>query len=207
LFAGILFLWSLTGRAQESPSNVNLQPGDSIQMRSPAITDLTCSPTPHSTSSISLEWKADSASEGDYFIVERSHDGAVFETLSAQVVSETGTTYRQNDNSPVSGTGFYRVKWLGKSGGTVYSKTVRVSLTGDLDFKFYPNPADKLLIIRSGHDIDVAILDPGGSVRINREVTAGLQVINVSALEKGNYVLRIADHDSNRVVSEQLVKN
>ena len=77
----------------------------------------------------------------------------------------------------------------------------------DVDFKFYPNPTDKLLIIRTGHAIDVQILDASGASRLTRQIQAGIQIINVSSLEKGNYVLKVADRESNRVVSEQLVKN
>jgi len=205
LFAGILVFWSLSGFTQETTAPVTLQARDSIQLKSPVFTDFSC--LARNTSSVTMEWKADNVKEGDYYIVERSRDGNLYETLSAQVVTDTAMTYRLNDNSPFSGTLFYRVKWLGKTGEYSYSRPVRVALSSDLDFKFYPNPADKLLIIRPGHDIEVAILDPGGSVRISKELAPGLQIINISSLEKGSYILKIADRDSNRVVSEQLLKN
>jgi len=53
----------------------------------------------------------------------------------------------------------------------------------------------------------VQILDQSGKVMINKQLQPGLQVINVAALERGNYWLKIADKDSNRVSSEPLVKN
>ena len=46
------------------------------------------------------------------------------------------------------------------------------------------------------------------TVRISARVLPGVQVINVSALEKGNYLLRVTDQESsNRDMLEQLIKN
>ena len=156
---------------------------------------------------VGLYWKADRIGAGDFFIVERSYDGIRFETVGILKITDTSTQYRLMDNSPLNGTDFYRIKYSGKKGNMGYSKMLQVNLSEDVDFKFYPNPADKLLIIRTGHNIGIQILDVTGSIRINREFQPGLQVINVSSLEKGSYVLKIADKESNRVVSEQLFKN
>jgi hypothetical protein len=78
---------------------------------------------------------------------------------------------------------------------------------GSIDLKFYPNPADKLLIVRTSHAIDVQVLDAVGTVRLQKQLQPGLQVINIAFLEKGTYVLNIADKESNKVISEQLLKN
>ena len=84
---------------------------------------------------------------------------------------------------------------------------MELRLSGDVDFKFYPNPVDKLLIVRTEHTVDIQILDPSGTVLLSKRLQSGLQVVNVSALEKGVYVLRVTDKESNRAISRQLVKN
>jgi hypothetical protein len=145
--------------------------------------------------------------QGDYFIVERSYDGITYETVGALKIEANSTQYAHTDSSALNGTDYYRIKYSGKTGRQAYSKTVVVTLSADVDFKFYPNPVDKLLIIRTGHNIDIQISDAVGTVRFNKELEPGLQVLNVSALEKGSYILRIADKQSNRVVSEHLLKN
>jgi len=161
------------------------------------------------SNSVDLQWKAAGNEEGDYFVVERSTDGGDhYETLSVLKVADSTTAlYELVDNSPVNGIDFYRIRYTGKSGKNNYSKTIPVSLSADVDFKFYPNPADKLLIIRTAHHVQIDILDPGGAVRLSKDIMPGLQVVNVSALDKGSYVLRIADKQSNRVLSEQFLKN
>ena len=159
------------------------------------------------SSSIELQWHLENMMDADFFVVERSSDGTHYETLSAQQVSDTSSNFGHTDSSPLNGTDYYRIKFISKSGRYIYSKVLQLSFSKEVDFKFYPNPADKLLIIRTGHNIEVQILDESGKVMINKQLQPGLQVINVAALERGNYWLKIADKDSNRVSSEPLVKN
>jgi hypothetical protein len=75
------------------------------------------------------------------------------------------------------------------------------------EFRFYPNPVDKLLIIRSPHPLSVKVTDVNGATWFTQEVEAGMQIINVSVLQKGNYILNATDKSTNTVISEQLVKN
>ena len=75
------------------------------------------------------------------------------------------------------------------------------------EFRFYPNPVDKLLIIRSPHPLSVQVMDGYGAIWFTQEVDAGMQIINVSVLQKGNYILKATDKSTNTVISEQLVKN
>jgi len=201
---GILLLWSMALFAQPAINSEQSNKQDPSS-QNPFFTDFTC--VAKKAGSVAMHWKADNINQGDYFIVERSRDGNQFETLSAQMISDTADSYYLIDDSPFNGTGFYRIKWLGKSGSYIYSKAQQVSFSSNLDFRFYPNPADKLLIIRTDHRIDVQIMDATGATRITGEFQPGLQIVNLSALQRGNYVLKVADKDSNTVISEQLVKN
>jgi hypothetical protein len=160
-----------------------------------------------SGNTLRIQWETDYISEGEYFIVERSADEVHYETVSVLKITDTLSHYELNNAAPQGGNYFYRIKWIDKSGNYVYSQVVPVRISSDIDFKFYPNPADKLLIVRSAHPIEVEVLDAFGAIRLTKELTSGIQVLNVSALEKGNYVLRVADKESNRIISSQLVKN
>ena len=51
------------------------------------------------------------------------------------------------------------------------------------------------------------LVDLKGAVAVTQEVDAGMQIINVSVLQKGNYILKATDKSTNTVISEQLVKN
>jgi len=154
-----------------------------------------------------LQWDVDSAEDGDYFVIQRSTDGVIFETIGALRKTENNNHYELTDMAPPNGTDLYRVKYTGQDGKFLYSKQVQLSLSGDVEFKFYPNPVDKLLIIRTEHTVDIQIVDAVGSVRLNKRLQPGIQVVNASSLERGIYILRVVDKESNRIVSNQLLKN
>ena len=154
-----------------------------------------------------LQWDVDSAVEGDYFIIERSSDGSHYETIGALRSTGIKERYELTDIAPPNGPNFYRIKYTGQSTGIAYSKAVQLSLSGDVDFKFYPNPIDKLFIVRTEHSIDLQVLDATGSIRLSKRLQPGIQVINASSLERGVYILRVTDKESNRAISQQLLKN
>jgi hypothetical protein len=158
-------------------------------------------------SKVILEWDIDSSTEGDYFIVERSTEGGPFETVGAQVSNNGKFHYELLDQAPPNGTDLYRIRYTSQGGVNLYSKSAELSMSGEVDFKFYPNPVDKLFIVRTEHSIELDILDPSGAVRISKRLLPGIQVINAAALEHGVYILRVTDKESNRAISRQLVKN
>jgi hypothetical protein len=155
-----------------------------------------------------LRWAASPVKQEDYFIVEKSPDAVHFEMLSA-IGASVGldSIYTLIDNSVGTGTVSYRIRITGKDGKEMCSKTVNTNSNAVADFRFYPNPVDKLLIIRSSHALNIQITDMYGTVWFGQEVEAGMQIVNVSALQKGNYVLKATDKATNSVISEQLVKN
>ena len=154
-----------------------------------------------------LQWDADSAAVGDYFIIERSPDESHYETLGVVSAISGSDRYELTDGAAPNGSDFYRIKYTARTGAPVYSKTMQLSLSGVVDFKFYPNPVDKLFIVRTEHTIDLQVIDAAGLVRLSKRLQAGIQVINVSSLEKGVYILRVTDKESNRAISHQLLKN
>ena len=154
-----------------------------------------------------LQWDVDSTEEGDYFVVERATDGDRYETIGALRKTGGSNHYELIDVAPPNGADYYRIKYSGQGGRTFYSKAVQLSLSGEVDFKFYPNPVDKLFIIRTEHAVDIQVIDPQGSVRVAKRLQPGIQVVNVSFLERGIYVLRVADKESNKIISNQLIKN
>jgi hypothetical protein len=50
-------------------------------------------------------------------------------------------------------------------------------------------------------------VDAYGIVFFGQDVQAGMQIVNVSALQKGNYILKATDKATNTVISQQLIKN
>jgi Secretion system C-terminal sorting domain len=155
-----------------------------------------------------LHWSASQVRQEDFFIVEKSTDAVHFEMLSALGATVgLDSVYTLVDNSIGTGTVSYRIHVTGKDGKEYYSKTLNINSISVADFRFYPNPVDKLLIIRSSHALNIQILDMYGIVWFGQEVDAGMQIVNVSALQKGTYILKATDKTTNSVISEELVKN
>jgi len=154
-----------------------------------------------------LQWDVDSTEDGDFFVIERAKEGEQFETIG--IVRKTGDNnhYELTDIAPPNGTDNYRIKYTGQGGRVAYSKMIPMSLSGAVSFKFYPNPVDKLLIIRTEHLVEIQVIDAIGSIRLSKHLQPGIQVINLSSLERGVYILHVSDKESNRVTSNQLVKN
>lgn len=155
-----------------------------------------------------LRWAALPIKPEDFFIVEKSSDALHFEMLSAMDASVgVDSVYTLVDNSVGTGIVSYRIRITGKDGKELSSKTVNMNSTSATDFRFYPNPVDKLLIISSAHSLNIQIMDMYGVVWFGQEVDAGMQIVNVSTLQKGTYILKATDKSTNSVISEQLVKN
>jgi Secretion system C-terminal sorting domain len=155
-----------------------------------------------------LRWSAPSVKPEDFFIVEKSSDALHFNMVSAMDASAgVDSVFSLEDNSVGAGTVSYRIRITGKDGKELCSKSVNMNSTTAADFKFYPNPVDKLLIIRSSHPLTVQVTDADGLVWFGQDIEAGMQIVNVSSLQKGNYILKATDKATNTVISEQLVKN
>lgn len=155
-----------------------------------------------------LRWTVSSVKSEDFFIVEKSVDAIHFEVITAMDAS-TGvdSSYSVTDNAIGSRPVSYRIRITGKDGRELCSKTVNLNSVSDADFKFYPNPVDKLLIVRSSHPMNIQVVDAYGAIKFIQDVDAGMQIVNVSVLQKGNYILKATDKATNTVISEQLVKN
>lgn len=155
-----------------------------------------------------LRWTAPAVKAEDFFIVEKSVDAIHFDVISAmEAFKGTDSVYSVTDNAVGNGAVSYRIRITGKDGRELCSKTINVNSISDADFKFFPNPVDKLLIVRSSHALNIQVMDMYGTIKFVQDVDAGMQIVNVSALQKGNYILKATDKATNTVISEQLVKN
>src|SRR5580700_4099943 len=70
-----------------------------------------CAATPEGTNRVLLTWDADSAVEGDYFVIERSPDETHYETISVVRVAAGMRHYEVVDAGAPNGSDFYRIKY------------------------------------------------------------------------------------------------
>ena len=82
---------------------------------------------------IELTWATATETNNDFFEIQRSTDGVMWEALER--VKGFGTTLQQQDyiaydNSPISGLAYYRLKQVDIDGTTDYSDVKQVALNG-----------------------------------------------------------------------------
>jgi len=95
--------------------------------------------------SLVLEWTTASELNFDYFSVERSSDGNDFKEIFQ--IKGHGTTnerhnYRLQDNQPLIGKNYYRLKSVDFNGYTEYFNVIVADYSGDKSFLIAPNPSE-----------------------------------------------------------------
>jgi hypothetical protein len=158
-------------------------------------------------SKVVLNWKQPEDTTFKFAVIERSSGGRDFEVVAALKQSDIKPENEWTDEAPARGRSLYRVRFSGKDGQPLYSRVVSALIAGDISFRFYPNPVDNILIVRSESVLDLQIVDAIGKQRINLSNLQGLQTVNVSSLEKGVYFLRINNHTTGLLTQEKLLKN
>ncbi len=93
---------------------------------------------------INLDWITASEINNDFFTIEKSKDGQIFEVVG--IVDGAGNSntiknYNSLDESPYQGTSYYRLKQTDFDGKNNYSKIVAVNIVGAFeDISIFPNP-------------------------------------------------------------------
>jgi len=201
-FCLLLLTSPLILTAQEVPASVIID-----TFTSPLVTPLVSLQTfTRDNKKIVIQWEVKDDSI-EYFTIEKSVEGKIYESIGVLKSVDGVLKYEFSDEFPSRGQAYYRVRYLNKTGAEMYSQSSTIILPGASAFKFYPNPADKLLIIRADYQVDLQVVDGFGKVRINKNLAAGPQVIDVSFLEKGVYVLRITDKTTGRQQFDKFFKN
>lgn len=153
-----------------------------------------------------LNWKQPEDTAFTFAVIERSSGGRNFEVVAVMKQTDIKPENEWIDDAPAKGRSLYRVRFSGKDGQPGFSKVAEALVAGDISFRFYPNPVDNILIIRSEALTDIQIVDAVGKQRIGINSLQGLQTLNVSSLEKGIYFLRINNHSTGLLTQEKLVK-
>jgi hypothetical protein len=156
-----------------------------------------------------LNWKQPQDTSLKFAVIERSGNGRDYEVVAVLKQSEIKQNNEWIDEAPARGRSLYRVRFSGDEDDDqpLYSKARTAVIAGDISFKFYPNPVDNILIIRSESLLDVQIVDAVGKQRLGANSLQGLQTLNVTGLEKGIYFLRINNRTTGLFTQEKLWKN
>jgi hypothetical protein len=147
-------------------------------------------------SKISLDWSVASAINFDKYVVERSADGKDFSVLGdIKSKSNQKAAYTFQDDKPLIGTNYYRLKMVDTDGTTTYSKIESAVIEANQNWKIYPNSLSKStpLSIELPLGVEKArlqLFDLSG--RLVKETALGNQTeVSVADLTGGVYVYQI----------------
>lgn len=165
----------------------------------------------NSAQQVELKWETASEINTSHFEIERSADGASFETLFAvKANGKAGklTSYTQVDKAPYA-VGYYRLKMVDKDGSYAHS-AIRMVRFDNADIaaslKMYPVPASKSLTIELGETISsIRIHNAMGKEEYTSKVGTEQFVVPVETLAAGVYTIEIMTTTGVRVV-ERFVK-
>jgi Secretion system C-terminal sorting domain len=146
---------------------------------------------------ISLDWWVASAVNFDKYIIERSADGKGFTPLG-EIKSKTNqkADYNFQDEEPLIGTNYYRLKMVDTDGKMQYSKIESAVIEANKNWKIYPTSLSKNtpLSIELPLGIERAslrVFDLSGRLVKEMPLTNRTEV-NVSELNSGVYIYQIA---------------
>lgn len=161
-----------------------------------------------------IHWQTATESGSDYFVLERSADGRVFEEIGqvqAAGFSVEAQDYEYFDYDPLVGQNFYRLRQLDYDGTAYELGIVSVNFADDgkptLDV--FPNPVASQTTVRWNIDAErLSLWDAHGRLLqqwlMEETAVAGSQVLDLSLYPAGTYLLRI--ESDNQLLTRRIVK-
>ena len=147
---------------------------------------------------IGLNWKtANEADDRGHYELEKSADGRNFSpitNINMQGFSYLYNNYSFNDNNPLQGANFYRLKMVSPAGQIKYSQVVKVLFGMDGKPAFItPNPASTDITVSfKGTQFNlVTISDLSGRIVLREKLLTNNQKLDVSQLPAGNYAITL----------------
>ena len=148
-------------------------------------------------SRVRLDWVTSSEVNNDHFTIQRSVNAKDWEEIlrvKAAINSNTDSYYTGYDESPLSGTAYYRLKQTDMDGQETFSEIRKTGMQESQDIKIYPNPATDYIHVSvpgsaklwielfsiNGQKINVPVLYQGESASMS-----------VSVIPPGVYLIQI----------------
>ncbi len=148
---------------------------------------------------VKLSWTTASEQNNAYFKVERSADGVSFSAIgkvNGAINSSAALNYSFNDNSPLAGKNFYRLRQVDLDGQFALSAIVSVNMSVKSKVSLYPNPVSNTALLQypkavKGAAYRVVAMD-GRIMKsgILQENSTQMN-LNLSGMQSGTYVLII----------------
>jgi hypothetical protein len=149
---------------------------------------------------IVLEWVTATEINSEKFVIERSEDGIAFESIGetpAAGNSVASIQYTSNDNLPLPGRNYYRLKMVDLDGHTEYSDVITLNHDSKKGIVIYPSPSNgkQFNLVKNFHFTDKAtiqIIDNLG-VRVSEFQLSDMdtEVQFREPLQSGAYLMKV----------------
>jgi hypothetical protein len=148
---------------------------------------------------VRLGWETSSEQNSAYFDVERSTDGVTFTSIGRVNAAGNSASLRRysfTDNNPATGRNFYRLRQVDLDAQFAFSKTISVNMAPNAAVAIYPNPVLSNMMVeypKVGKGAIYKVVSVDGRVMQSGPLqeNSSQQNINISNLQRGNYILVI----------------
>ena len=146
---------------------------------------------------VTLNWQTAMEINNNYFEIQRSADSRTFNAIGR--VNGNGNSkeilnYSFDDNNPLEGISYYRLKQVDYNGRYTYSGTLPVSLASGL-VTIYPNPATNNIIVKSQEELlSITLIDVTGRTIFMQNVEGGEAMQQIAlplTIQKGLYLISV----------------
>lgn len=142
---------------------------------------------------IRLFWQVSQPQLIHSFQVQRSVDGQIFEPLADILANDATTQYGWLDNLPIEGNNYYRLVIDYKDNSQIISNILAETLTPSTSDWIFPNPAKNQISVFATKNAQVDIFNIVGEAIISQTFNTPTQVIDISTLGAGTYIVRMRD--------------
>jgi len=154
---------------------------------------------------VELHWQTATEVNNDYFVIERSVDGKIWEsidTIKGVGNSRNVLNYANNDDNPLSGTSYYRLKQVDFDRSFSYSDIAVVNFDGIKIEDLFPNPSEGNfnLVMKSSIEasIDLTIYNAIGQMIKTQamHITKGTNTLHAQfEAANGKYLITVKSTD------------
>ncbi|MFH2143582.1 MAG: lamin tail domain-containing protein [Bacteroidota bacterium] len=154
---------------------------------------------------VDIEWTTASEINNDYFEIERSKDAVKFyaiDKVEGYGNSNITINYFTEDDSPMFGLNYYRLKQIDIDGDYAYSNTVAVNISNNNSEFFFDGENGKIYISQFNGSgiVSLKISDIQGRTIYEKNIGSDENVIAIdfdkNLLGKGIYIISIISNDS-----------
>lgn len=157
-----------------------------------------------------LKWQSMSEYNNDYYLIEKSKDGRIFEPLNT--VAGKGTIdeishYYYIDTDNAAGGTYYRLSQVDFDGTKSVFKTIYLNCAEDIMIDIYPNPFEQTLHVKAEDGSGLfTVRDLRGSIVFQSRYLQGEQTFNMpDKLNAGVYTVEFRS-DSGSILHRKMIK-